>query len=103
MDNAVQVRRSWRHEITSHQWLTLTSTTLGWALDGFASSLFALILAPAMIELLPHSGIAATPANIGLYGGLSVSIYLVGWGVGGLLFGVLADYVGRVRVLTLGI
>ncbi len=37
----------------------------GWALDGMDSFIYALVLVPALTELLPRSGIAATPATIG--------------------------------------
>ncbi|WP_420123118.1 MFS transporter [Nakamurella sp.] len=94
---------TWRTEITRVQWLVLLGTTLGWALDGFAGSLYALVLGPAMTELLPNSGIPASPASIGLYGGLTVALFLAGWATGGILFGVLADYFGRTRVLSIGI
>ncbi len=93
----------WRTEITRVQWLVLLGTTMGWALDGFAGSLYALVLGPAMTELLPNSGITPTPAAIGLYGGLTVALFLAGWATGGILFGVLADYFGRTRVLSIGI
>ncbi|MGH7290020.1 MAG: MFS transporter, partial [Myxococcota bacterium] len=77
--------------------------TLGWGLDGFAGSLYVLVLGPAMAELLPNSGIQASPASIGYYGGMTVALFLIGWATGGILFGVLADYFGRTRVLSLGI
>src|SRR6476469_9082306 len=93
----------WRTEITRMQWLVLLGTTLGWALDGFAGSLYALVLGPAMTELLPNSDIVPAPANIGLYGGLTVALFLAGWATGGILFGMLADYFGRTRVLSIGI
>ncbi|HOZ57747.1 MAG TPA: MFS transporter [Nakamurella multipartita] len=93
----------WRTEITRVQWLVLLGTTLGWALDGFAGSLYALVLGPAMTELLPTSGITPAPASIGLYGGLTVALFLAGWATGGILFGVLADYFGRTKVLSIGI
>ena len=93
----------WRTEITRMQWLVLLGTTLGWALDGFAGSLYALVLGPAMTELLPNSGVPVSPANIGLYGGLTVALFLAGWATGGILFGMLADYFGRTRVLSIGI
>lgn len=94
----------WRTEITRMQWVVLAATTMGWALDGFAGSLYALILGPAMTELLPNSGIdPADRASIGLYGGITVALFLFGWGLGGILFGILADRFGRVRVLSVGI
>lgn len=96
-------RRHWRHEITRTQWLVLAGTTLGWGLDGFAGSLYVLVLGPAMTELLPHSGIQPAAASIGFYGGLTVALFLIGWATGGILFGILADYFGRTRVLSVGI
>lgn len=93
----------WRTEITRTQWLVLAGTTLGWGLDGFAGSLYILVLGPAMSELLPNSGLQAGPATIGYYGGMTVALFLIGWATGGILFGVLADYFGRTRVLSLGI
>ena len=35
----------------------------GWALDGMDSFIYSLVLVPALTELLPRSGIAATPAT----------------------------------------
>jgi MFS family permease len=93
----------WRTEISRVQWLVLAGTTLGWGLDGFAGSLYVLVLGPAMGELLPHSGIDVSSASIGFYGGLTVMLFLLGWATGGILFGILADYFGRTRVLSLGI
>lgn len=93
----------WRHEITRVQWLVLAGTTLGWGLDGFAGSLYVLVLGPTMTELLPNSGLAVSSSTIGLYGGMTVALFLLGWAVGGIMFGMLADYFGRTRVLSVGI
>jgi hypothetical protein len=41
----------------------------GWTLDGMDSFVYALVLVPSLRELLPRSGIAATKASIGHYGG----------------------------------
>ena len=74
----------------------------GWALDGMDSFIYALVLTPALTELLPRSGIPATPANVGFYGGLLFAVFLVGWGFA-FLWGPLADRFGRVRTLLLTI
>ena len=62
------------------------------------SFIYALVLVPALRDLLPRSGIAATPANIGFYGGLLFAIFLIGWGFA-FLWGPIADRFGRVRTL----
>src|SRR5256885_3866176 len=74
----------------------------GWALDGMDSFIYALVMVPALRELLPRSGIPDTPANEGLYGGLLFALFLVGWGLA-MLWGPLADKFGRVRTLMLTI
>jgi MFS family permease len=74
----------------------------GWALDGMDSFIYALVLVPALRDLLPRSGLAATQANIGFYGGVLFAIFLVGWGFA-FLWGPLADRFGRVRTLVLTI
>jgi MFS family permease len=74
----------------------------GWALDGMDSFLYALVLVPALRELLPRSGIPATQANTGYYGGVLFAIFLLGWGFA-FLWGPLADRFGRVRTLVLTI
>ena len=74
----------------------------GWVLDGMDSFIYALVLVPALRELLPRSGISATTANIGYYGGVLFALFLVGWGTA-LLWGPVADRFGRVRTLMLTI
>jgi MFS family permease len=74
----------------------------GWAMDGMDGFIYALVLGPAMRELLPASGIEATPANVGGYGALLFSLFMIGWGLA-LLWGPVADRFGRVRTLTLTI
>jgi len=75
---------------------------LGWALDGMDSFIYALVLVPALRNLLPQSGISASPANVGYYGGILFAIFLAGWGCA-FLWGPIADRFGRVRVLMLTI
>jgi len=74
----------------------------GWTLDGMDSFIYALVLVPSLRELLPRSGIPATKGNIGFYGGLLFSLFLIGWGLA-FLWGPVGDRLGRVRTLMLTI
>ncbi len=62
------------------------------------SFIYALVLVPAVRELLPKSGLPATTGNIGYYGGLLFALFLVGWGFGAV-WGPVADRFGRARTL----
>ncbi len=71
----------------------------GWVLDGMDSVIYALVLAPAMRELLPKSGIDPTPANIAFTGSILFAMFLIGWGMS-FIWGPLADRFGRARCLA---
>jgi len=66
------------------------------------SFIYALVLVPSLRELLPRSGIAATKGNVGFYGGLLFSLFLIGWGLA-FVWGPVGDKLGRVRTLMLTI
>jgi MFS family permease len=66
------------------------------------SFIYALVLVPALRELLPASGIKPNDENIGFYGGVLFALFLIGWGIA-FLWGPIADRFGRVRTLMLTI
>lgn len=88
--------------LTSNQIRGFLAAWGGWALDGMDSFIYALVLVPALTELLPVSGIEATPANIGAYGGILFALFLLGWGTS-MVWGPIGDRIGRVRALMLTI
>jgi MFS family permease len=74
---------------------------LGWVFDSMDSTIYALVLQPALHELLgARTGGSVSQDDIGWYGGIIFSIFLIGWAVGGVLFGVLADRFGRTKTLV---
>src|SRR5258707_3222768 len=75
---------------------------MGVMLDGVDSFIYALVLIPAMKEILPRSGIEATAGNLGIFGSILFSMFLIGWGLA-FLWGPLADRFGRVRSLMLAV
>jgi len=78
---------------TPGQRRTLLAAALGWMLDSFDAMLYALVLAHVMRDL------AMTQATAGLLS----TLMLVASGIGGILFGFLADRFGRKRALMLSI
>src|SRR5271154_5602669 len=54
----------YRTKLSTDQIVGFWAAWSGWTLDGMDSFIYALVMAPALTELLPNSGIAATPANV---------------------------------------
>src|SRR5215469_8997762 len=89
----------WYKSLTKTQWRTLIATNLGWLFDGYETYALILTVGPAMRSLLEPSQYAQIPA----YAGTVISITLLGWGIGGIIGGVLADYFGRRRTMIFAI
>jgi MFS family permease len=89
----------WYRSLNWTQWKALIASNLGWTFDGF--EVFALILTvgAALHQLLDASEYRLIP----VYAGAIIAITVFGWGAGGLLGGILADYIGRKRSMTLTI
>jgi len=85
--------------ISSYQWLTLMSAFLGWAFDSMDLNLFTLVLVPSVSEL---TGLH-DPTAIARIGASILAIKLLCWGMGGILFGVVADRIGRSRTMIITI
>jgi MFS family permease len=85
-------------KLTSNQVRGFWAAWGGWALDGMDSFIYALVLQPALKELLPRSGLPADVGTIGYYNGLLLALFLVGWGLS-MLWGPIGDRFGRGRTL----
>jgi MFS family permease len=80
-------------------WHVLLATWLGGVFDGFDSSIFAMVLFPAVSELIGTKD----SSSVGQYGSYIIAMFLVGWAIGAAFFGWLADRIGRAKTLTLTI
>ncbi len=76
----------------------LLATWLGWLFDGMDSSLYPLVASQALGELIGH-----TNPNFGQIAAQVLALFLVGWSLGGIIFGFLGDRLGRVKALSLSI
>ncbi len=79
--------------VSSAQRRTLIAAALGWMLDAFDVMLYAMVLAHVMVDLGMTKGTA----------GLLNTLTLLASGIGGVLFGLLADRIGRTHALMLSI
>jgi len=89
----------WYRTLDRRHWKALLATNLGWMFDGYETFALILTLGVALRALLEPSQYAQIPA----YAGTVLAITLFGWGVGGMLGGVLADYIGRKRMMIIAI
>lgn len=90
----------WYSGLTRRHWRVLWGSYLGWIFDGYEAFALILALPPALNSLLPPEQVASSGA---IYAGLAIGITLLGWGIGGLAGGVIADYVGRKRTMVLAV
>ena len=87
--------------ITRYQWLVLLICWLGWVFDIFDTALFNFAKGPMLTEMLggPEAYKELGPQTEGTI----MMVFLVGWALGGLIFGILADRWGRTRTLIVTI
>jgi MFS family permease len=97
-DKAVS-RSSWREGVTRKQWRSLIAANLGWLFDGFETYALILTVGSVLRALDP----SAPQSSIAFLSGATIAVTLLGWGVGGILGGVFADYFGRRRTLLVAI
>ena len=91
-----------RTKLNSNQIKGFWAAWGGWTLDGMDAFIYALVLVPALTDLLPRSGVTVSQGNVGYYGSVLQALFLLGWGLS-MLWGPIADRFGRVRALILTI
>jgi MFS family permease len=89
-------------DMTGYQWTVLFAAWLGWGFDIFDGLLFNYV-APNCVPTLLHLQIGSPEAKAATlqWTGILSSILLLTWAVGGILFGKIADVLGRTRTLLL--
>src|SRR3990172_3473951 len=93
-------RRVWG--MTGYQWVVILAAWLGWGFDVFDGLLFNYV-APNCVPTLLDIPIGTPEARAAslLWTGRLTALLLLGWAIGGVLFGRIADRIGRTRTLML--
>jgi MFS family permease len=99
MTETAQLQAGVAAPLTSAQVRGFWAAWSGWTLDGMDSFIFALVLAPALTELLPKSGMDGSQSHVVFAGSVLFAVFLAGWG-SSLVWGPVADRWGRTRTLA---
>jgi MFS family permease len=78
-------------------WIALASAGLAWLFDAMDLQLFTLILFPSVSALIGSTNSGQVAAT----GGVIIASKLCAWGLGGIVFGIVADRVGRARTMLM--
>lgn len=90
---------SWWRYMKSYHWVVFILAACGWMFDTMDQQLFTASRADAMKDLLP----ALSEAQRYNMGSWVTTIFIIGWAIGGLIFGVLGDRWGRAKTMGLTI
>src|SRR5262245_13326688 len=86
--------------LTPQQWKSGLAAWLGWLFDGLDMHLYTLIATPFVALLLK---VESSHRDVGFYSSWIQAAFMLGWALGGGLFGRLGDRLGRSRALMLTI
>jgi MFS family permease len=89
----------WYRSLDANQWKTMIASNIGWMFDGYETFALILVVGAALHQLLDPS----LYPQIRSYAGIVIAVTLLGWGIGGVLGGILADYIGRRRTMMYAI
>ncbi len=100
----------WFQGLDRYCWVVLTIAALGWLFDTMDQNIWNLVRTPSLEALLSSEHtVGGVIDKIGLTadakakGGIITAIFLIGWSVGGFIFGILGDRLGRTGTMMLTI
>jgi MFS family permease len=100
VESAGGQKYAWWRELTGYHWFVLSVASMGWMFDTMAQQLFNLARKPAIRDLL---GPGATPGQVDQQAAWATAIFMIGWAIGGVVFGILGDRLGRAKTMTITI
>src|SRR5688500_6448948 len=91
----------WYQGLDRYCWVVLIIAALGWLFDTMDQNLFNLVRTQSIQQLLGERDKDA--AYVKFVGGWITAAFLVGWSVGGFIFGILGDRIGRSATMIITI
>jgi MFS family permease len=95
-ESSADAAAPWWRGLTPYHWLVFCVASAAWFFDCLDQRIFSLARIPALQSLMSGQEAGLIQAA----GKEVTAIFLVGWGIGGLIFGALGDRYGRARMLT---
>jgi MFS family permease len=93
-------KRGWTQGLTGYHWLVLAVACGGWLFDTMDQWLYVAARQEAMAELL---SLPKSAPEVQAWVGFATTWMIIGWGVGGLFFGMIGDRIGRTWTMALTI
>jgi MFS family permease len=90
-------RRAWYRGLTPYHWFVFIVASAAWFFDCLDQRLFSLARVDAVTALTRDTA----GADVQALGKQVTALFLIGWGIGGMIFGALGDRYGRAKMLTL--
>ncbi len=99
--NSAEAKRTFL-DMNGYQWTVLFAAWLGWGFDVFDGLLFNYV-APNCVPTLLGLTLGSPEAKAATlqWTGILTSVLLIGWAAGGIIFGKVADRIGRTKTLML--
>ncbi len=94
--SAQMFSQPWHEGLTGKHWRVLIASFMGWVFDGYEAFALIVALPLALKALLPAAELKSAP----VWAGTAIGITLLGWGIGGIVGGTMADYIGRKRMMV---
>ena len=97
--NIHDVQQEWYEGITRYQWVVLIIASLGWVFDVFEGQIFVASMNEAMPSLEP----TASKGDVAVYNNIALGAFLLGGALGGIVFGLISDRIGRTKTMSITI
>jgi MFS family permease len=82
-------------QVPQTAWLALISACFAWMFDAMDLQIFTLVLFPAVSSLINSTDAGHVAAT----GGLILTCKILSWAIGGIVFSVAADRIGRAKAM----
>lgn len=97
MTAELESSRRWYEGVTRYEWTVLIIASLGWVFDVFEGQIFVASMNEAMPALVPAG---TEKGTIESYKDLTNGYFLLGGALGGVVFGIVSDRIGRTRTMV---